>query len=30
MLKRRAERDKTRVDYETAIQDIMEIGKMLD
>ena len=30
MLKRRAEKNKTRVDYETAIQDIMEISKMLD
>jgi methylaspartate mutase epsilon subunit len=30
MLKRREERDRHRVDYEAAIQDIMEVSKMLD
>ena len=30
MLARRAEKEKTRVDYEAAIQDIMEVSKMLE
>ncbi len=30
MLKRREEKDKNPVDYETAIQDIMEVSKMLE
>ncbi len=30
MLKRREEKDRHRVDYEAAIQDIMEVSKMLD